>query len=322
MLIEINSKKELKQRLKKSKLYKIVVYYRLLKKKYFEFIYPLTLKQALINRKKPSCVSISATPLLNGKNVYVSLTTFPDRIRYVYKTIYSLMNQDIKPNGILLWLSTLQFPNKERDLPKELLELKPLGLTINWVNEDYRSYKKLIYALESYPDSFLVTADDDLYYPTYWLNRLISSYDECPNAVHCHLTTEMTISDDNTIQFKDRYGTSGDGSLSFMNKILGGSGTLYPPHSLYKDTTRSDYFMELAPTNDDIWFWAMAVMNGYKIRWIPNGMKTLYYVEGSQENSPCLVNINNHGEKLRSLQMNAVITKYNLYRKIIDNECN
>jgi hypothetical protein len=42
-------------------------------------------------------------------------------------------------------------------------------------------------------------------------------------------------------------------------------------------------FQKLAPTNDDIWFWAMAALNGTKVAVVPNAIKTLPLVDGSQE---------------------------------------
>lgn len=304
--------KEFKEKFKQSRLYKTVTLYRAAKKRYIEFIYPLILLIAKVNKRKPKKLSISNKSIINNKKIVVSLTSFPERINYVYKTIYSIMNQSLKPNAIILWLSVSQFPEKDSDLPNELIALKKYGLTIKWVDEDLKSYKKLVYTIQLYPNDIIVTADDDLYYPTYWLKRLVDSYIKIPHAIHCHITTEMILAG-KQIFFKDRYGQTSNGSLSYLNKILGGSGTLYPPSSLYKDVTNKELFMKLAPTNDDIWFWAMAVLNGYKICWIPKGMKKLFYVEGSQDNTPCLVNNNNHGRNLRSIHMNNVLAMYNLY---------
>ena len=46
---------------------------------------------------------------------------------------------------------------------------------------------------------------------------------------------------------------------SFRNLQTGVGGVLYPPHSLSKKMLRPEVFMQLAPTVDDIWFWAAAV---------------------------------------------------------------
>lgn len=62
----------------------------------------------------------------------ISLTSFPARISTLHITISSLLCQTKKPNMIILQLSEDEFPNKENDLPENLLKLKEFGLTINW----------------------------------------------------------------------------------------------------------------------------------------------------------------------------------------------
>ena len=59
------------------------------------------------------------------------------------KTIKTLLKQTVKPDKVVLWLAEEQFPQKENELPSELLELQNFGLTIKWCT-DIRSYKKLI----------------------------------------------------------------------------------------------------------------------------------------------------------------------------------
>ena len=50
-------------------------------------------------------------------------------------------------------------------------------------------------------------------------------------------------------------------SCSILNFGTLGGGVLFPPHSLYQDTTNSKLFLELCPKADDIWLWAMAALN-------------------------------------------------------------
>lgn len=304
-------KRVVKDKIKRSKLYSLVKGYRILQNEFRKMIYPITLYRANVNRKKPNKIGISEGRI-GGKRIIVSLTTFPERIQYVHKTIYSILNQSYHPNMIILWLAKEQFPGGIEDLPKELTELQKYGLTIEWVEYDWKSYKKIIPALLKYPNDIIVTADDDLYYPEYWLKSLFESYKEFPDQIHGHLSTKVTLKE-NEFVFTDRYFQKSSGISSFNNKILGGSGTLFPPNTLFDDVTDSTKFISLAPTNDDIWLWAMALKKGTKVRWIHDNMPTLYYVEGTQENTPCLVNENNHGENKRQSQTKAVFDVYQLY---------
>ena len=50
---------------------------------------------------------------------------------------------------------------------------------------------------------------------------------------------------------------------------------MYPPGSFYKDITDSTLFMEIAPYADDIWLWAMCVLNNKKIKVVKEPNETI-----------------------------------------------
>lgn len=290
--------KEIKRTLKKTIIYSIYLKFKYL-------VYPIKLKLGKINRNKPEEIGID-----EKSEIIVSLTSFPGRIHIVYKTIYTIMHQTVKPQKIILWLSKQQFINLEKDLPKELIELKKYGLTIEWTDDDLKSYKKLIPTLKKYSNDVIVTADDDIYYPIDWLKKLYDSYLKYPKDIHCHMITRLEeINGKIKIGKKDK---SIIGSSSFYNKIVGNGGVLYPRNSLNMNVLNIEEFQELAPTSDDIWFWAMALLNRTKIRWIETSTATLYYIEYSQENTDCLCNINDYGEKFFYKHMNNLVNRYNL----------
>ena len=196
----------------------------------------------------------------------VSLTSFPARIHLVRYAIHSLLKQSLKPNRLVLWLADSQFPGKEGDLPEELLALRSLGLEIRWC-EDLKSFKKLIPALREFPDAILVTADDDLYYPPDWLKSLYQSWEDNKTCVHCCGMRQMTWDGGGNINpYALWTWNPPDGKPAFKNTQLGGYGALYPPRSLHPDVTNADLLARLSPTADDLWFWAMAIRAGTKIR--------------------------------------------------------
>lgn len=293
---------KIKSKLKRTKIYNI---HQFLKYK----TYPLKLKLARINATKP-CEKAITEELFDGKQVIISLTSFPARMHILHKCLYSLMHQSYKPNKIVLWLSEEQFPERDKNIPYEVRELQVYGLEIKWVEGDIRSYKKLIPALKKFPNDIIVTVDDDLYYPEYWLKCLVEAYRMAPNCIHCHLITRLEVKNGfihdvkRTVSMRD--------SCSYSNKILGGSGTLYPPKSLNSKVFDEATFMSIAPTSDDIWFWAMAIINGKKIHWIKKGMGKLYNVECSQENTPCLTSVNDQGEKLFLKHLNEIADRFEL----------
>ena len=114
----------------------------------------------------------------NPKNIILSLTSHPKRIKTVWITIESLLRQTYQPNKIILYLAKVDFPAGE--LPHTLYEQTKRGLEIKFV-EDYRSATKLIPVLKEYPNHIIVTADDDRVYNNEWLKILIDTHDKYPD---------------------------------------------------------------------------------------------------------------------------------------------
>ena len=222
--------------------------------------------------------------------IIVSLTSFPARMNSIHTCLYSLLTQTLKPDMVILWLAEENFPNREKDIPDRVLNLQKNGLTIKWC-EDIKAYKKLIPALSKYPKDIIVTADDDLIYSSLWLKKLYKSFLKYPQDIQVHRVTRF--------EFDQKWITAGRTPYdkgSFLNKLTGGAGALYPPHSLYKDILNEKLFSRLAPTNDDQWFWFQAVLNDVKIRVVEDNELDLIYTEDSQDVG--LFNINDHGPNL------------------------
>ena len=238
----------------------------------------------------------------------ISLTSFPARIGFVHKTIETLLDQSMKADKVVLYLAKEQFKDGEASLPKPLLDLRGRGLEIRWC-EDLKSYKKLVPALKEYPDSIVVTADDDILYPRGWLKDLYVSYLKNPDEIHCHRAHRMTFEKDGSVApYADWIWGVRNVCPSFNNFLTGVGGVLYPPNSLHEDVLNDEQFRRLCPTADDIWFWAMAVLKGSKINVIGKHGCELRYVKDSQE-ANCLQMIN-LGENRNDSQLRNVLSKY------------
>ena len=100
---------------------------------------------------------------------------------------------------------------------------------------------------------------------------------------------------------------------SYRNFMTGCGGILYPPHSLHKDVSNVELFRKLAPYGDDIWFWAMTILNNVKIRnfWGRNKKVLLVNPEREMRNTEELtlakLNIEQDGN---NKQMSAVVAHY------------
>ncbi|MDO4574623.1 MAG: glycosyltransferase family 8 protein [Planctomycetia bacterium] len=212
----------------------------------------------------------------NAPALTVSLTTYPARIPLVIRTLDTLLRQTKKPNRIVLWLAEEQFPDRERELPPELLSRIPLGVSLRWC-ENLRSYTKLLPSLREYPNDILVTADDDIYYPEMWLEILWESYLRDPESVHCHRARQILWKKNGQPRPYQDWPNLRKGSEASHSLLpLGVGGVLYPPRVLAEEVFRRDLWERWAPHADDLWFWAMETLQGTTVRVASGAIRTLW----------------------------------------------
>lgn len=122
----------------------------------------------------------------------ISLTSWRARINTCGLTIYTLLRQ-CPGFHIVLCLSSNEFPGKEFDLPHDIQLLNKLALIeILWVSQNYKSFKKWIFASLKYPNLPIISADDDCIYKfnfaermyNAWLQHKDSVVTNEPNVVH------------------------------------------------------------------------------------------------------------------------------------------
>jgi len=200
--------------------------------------------------------------------------------------VQTLLTQVPAPDLVVLYLAESQFPGKKLPASTTDLMAKEKKFEVRWVPKDTRAHKKLTPALIDFPDDIIITADDDVLYPADWLARLMTAHKKYPNAVIGHHVYRMRPDKPyrkwRKIQNHWRRRVL-FGRPSFKNFATGCGGILYPPHALYKDVLKEELFMDLAPTADDVWFWAMAVLNGTKIAIVSNPIKHLEEQENTQD---------------------------------------
>ncbi len=219
--------------------------------------------------------------------VIISLTSYPPRIKTVNQVIKSLLAQTVKPWKIVLWLAEEEFPEREKTLPVELVSLTQGTIfEFDWC-ENIRSYKKLIPSLRKYPDSVIVTADDDILYPPDTLERLIRAHQSTPDTILAMWVRIITAKGGVVQPFLNWLSTWKNGQSSALastdNYLLGGSPTLYPPHCLDERVFDMKLAQSICPNQDDLWFWAMAVLKGTKISGVSCRGYYLNILQGTQE---------------------------------------
>lgn len=198
-----------------------------------------------------------------SKPVIISLTSYPKRFNVLHLTLRSLLAQKMKADKVVLWLY-----HKDVDaLPKSVLRLRKEGLDIEVTEKDLKSYTKLIPSLRTYKGCYLVTADDDLYYPPDWLKVLVEGCDETKTEVVCHRAHYIRMNDNGyPLPYAEwDFDTSFDSADPYVFPT-GVAGTLYPPDCFSPEVLNESSFLKLAPHADDIWFYSMFRKNRISCR--------------------------------------------------------
>jgi hypothetical protein len=201
-------------------------------------------------------------------DVVVSLTSYGVRVNDTLPfTLFSLFCQTRLPNRIIVWLDNVNW--NEDTLPPILKKIKELGVEFFFV-EDIRSYKKLIPALEMFPDNVIITVDDDLYYNPKTVEWLIDAYQGSDkHSVFGTWAYPARVSEGHYLPYSSWKGNeSADDSQEYA--LIGCGGILYPPHIFDDEILKKDLFMKMAPTADDLWFWVMEKRQNIPVRLIPN----------------------------------------------------
>ena len=275
-----------------------------------------TINKTAVDKEITGYNKIGVTNDENG--IIISLTSFPQRMYEIHFTIYSLLTQTVKPSKVILWLGKEQFPNLEKDIPEKVLKLRENGLTIGWTNNMY-SYTKLVPALREYPNNVIVTADDDIYYEKDWLEKLVKVHEKNPNDIICHRAHRIKLNKNGIAPYKKWSKKIKGTKASYLNFLTGVGGVLYPVNSLNKDVLNEKLFTEIAPKADDVWFWAMALLNGTKTLVPDNRIKELTYINPERErgltNEITLFSTNRKGGN--DLQIEKIINHYPQILEII-----
>lgn len=108
-------------------------------------------------------------------NVRVSFTSWPPRIKYAAAVVERMRSQTLRPQQIILTLSLEEFPNKERDLPPDLVKQQGDDFVIRWVEGNSRTFKKLEPLFYLPANDWLAIVDDDVNYPRDFLAMMLNS---------------------------------------------------------------------------------------------------------------------------------------------------
>ena len=245
--------------------------------------FPRMFASAHLPRLRPPSPRPAAESRVRG-DVVVSLTSYPARIGTLHIVVESLLNQTVRAGRMVLWLSEEQFPGREADLPGRLLALRSKGLEVRFREGDLKPHKKYIYAVSEFPDSVVITVDDDVVYPRDTFEALLESYRLFPKAVSAMRVHRIALRGGRIAPYEEWW--YNDDTLyrcpSMQAMATGVGGILYPPGSIPDAALDPDAIAETCLFGDDLWLKFHEASNG-----VPTVLaapsRQLDYVDGTQE---------------------------------------
>lgn len=215
-------------------------------------------------------------------NMVLSMTSYPERMKDVHYAIFSIINQEIQPEKFILWLAKDEFPNGENDIPQSVLQFKKYGLEIRFT-EAIRSFKKIVPALKEYPHSILVSADDDIYYPEGWLKNLYEAYKKDSTKIYAHRIHKVGIENNEILPYQQWEKVKICKKPSYLNFPTSVGGILYPPDVFSDEAINVEHFKKLCPNQDDVWVWAMGILNNKYFISPKYSINNLIYINPQRE---------------------------------------
>jgi hypothetical protein len=219
-------------------------------------------------------------PVVKAGGPVVSLTSYGKRVETVYLTVESIAAGSLLPSELVLWLDDAKLFDA---LPPSLERLVRRGLTINLTNNygPHTKYYPFVESREAFPTP-LVTADDDIIYPTSWLAELVAAYTRNPSVVNCHRARVIALDGEELAPYL-QWHLCESTEPAWHHFLNGVSGVIYPPKLLAALKAAGTAFVDCCPKADDVWLHATALRQGYRV--VQIGKRPMHFpiVPGSEE---------------------------------------
>lgn len=183
----------------------------------------------------------------------VTMTSWTKRIHCVAKSIYTFFKTQMeKPDVFYLWLAIEEFPNKEKDLPEDLLAIiDAFNVQLRWVEKNTYCHKRWNVFPEHMQD-LVIAIDDDVIYSPVLISMCKYQAQMYPNAVFCHVREWVAIPVyNNTIHHQIWRYTANPAEF---DKLFFCGQCCFPPNtfpeSALKDHDKRD---EICPICDEAW---------------------------------------------------------------------
>lgn len=259
--------------------------------RYYSFHFQEPVLSLLKTRQLEKKNRISNLSLHDSKNiledVVVSLTTHGERINNVHITIESILDGESVPSRIILWLNDINIFN---NLPLSITRLLKRGVEVK-MTKNYGPHTKYYpYVSGEALKEFLVTADDDIIYPKYWLSSLYRAAKGSRKEIICHRAHEITFDREGFFLSYNKWKPCAFTNKSIRYFATGVSGVIYPLHFQHCLKSFGEIFLDKCPKADDVWLHFVAYKNDYKIKQLTN--RSIHFLTINNTQHLGLMNVN------------------------------
>jgi len=198
----------------------------------------------------------------SDKELIISLTSYKGRIDVVDIAIKCLLRQSVKVNRIILWLASDEF--SEIDLPERIVQLRNYGVDIRFC-DNLLAHKKYFYAMQEFPNSYIITFDDDFYYEKDMILNLLNLKNKFNSSIVTNRAHLISFKNGKIIPYKLWEHNTTNSRRGHQIFATGGVGTLYQPRFFKKYIYERNLIIKICPRADDVWLKFMAYLNDVKV---------------------------------------------------------
>lgn len=208
-------------------------------------------------------ISRRRVPQTSPDNVIISLTSHGARLRHVHLTIESIVRGNVTA-PIVLWLDG---PDYDSEWPPQLRRLVDRGLTVKRSDGRYGPHTKYwgTFREVAGTGTRVVTVDDDMIYPEWFLERLLFIAQLRGDCVVAYRAHRIELRGGKMLPYK-KWSPANTSDASLLHFATGVSGVLYPAAFIEYSVAQGDVFMQVSPRADDVWLHLLALRSNHQVR--------------------------------------------------------
>jgi len=192
--------------------------------------------------------------------IIASITSWKGRINTLGFTLFCfLAKQTLRPNKIVLTLSSEEFPNGQQDLPTDLQRvIVAFNIKVLWSANNIFSHKKYE-VFRYYPNEYCVILDDDILYPSDYIYNLYHTSLKFPHTVICYRSQTVDYNRGQLIKLPF------NPNPNHKNLLYSGL-SMFPPNTFPQESFHYTNIRDkVVPRCDDSWVKAWLIKSGTKI---------------------------------------------------------